>query len=136
MIHNKQAYSLKEQRRRIATTNRDTPTWLRPRACGPCRRLSDLLPKPGCAPVLALKMEVQVNIWPITCMTKASFTAIHATTSAPFCTSSSYLSTYPGKCTLLHPGVNAPGTARMTPVLPLNRSCTLTLSVPSSLWLG
>eukprot|EP00307_Rebecca_sp_RCC1486_P013052 CAMPEP_0119417580 /NCGR_PEP_ID=MMETSP1335-20130426/16130_1 /TAXON_ID=259385 /ORGANISM="Chrysoculter rhomboideus, Strain RCC1486" /LENGTH=156 /DNA_ID=CAMNT_0007442761 /DNA_START=146 /DNA_END=613 /DNA_ORIENTATION=- len=55
-------------------------------------------------------------------MTYGSLVAVHAITSTPLARSSSYLSMNEGRCDLEQPGVNAPGTAKITAVFPATSS--------------
>src|SRR4029453_7909859 len=59
-------------------------------------------------------------------MTKASFTDRQTTSSMPLPRRSAALSTNPGRCFIEQVGVNAPGTANSTTVLPLVSSPTVT----------
>ena len=63
-------------------------------------------------------------------MTKASFTAMQAT-SMPFFLNSPNFSTYPGRCLAEQVGVKAPGTENSTTFLPLKISSVLIACTPS-----
>mmetsp|Transcript_4056 Transcript_4056/g.11719 ORF Transcript_4056/g.11719 Transcript_4056/m.11719 type:complete len:210 (-) Transcript_4056:40-669(-) len=59
---------------------------------------------------------------PHAAITKGSFTDTQRTCWTPFALSLDKSCTKPGKCVLLHVGVNAPGTPTITTTLPLQRS--------------
>ena len=66
-------------------------------------------------------------------ITKASFTLTHATSSTPFSRNVGASLTNPGRCLVLHVGVNAPGTAKSTTFFPAKSSRVVTSRIfPSS----
>ena len=65
-------------------------------------------------------------------MTKASLTDRQTMASTPFALMAAACSTKPGRCLAEQVGVNAPGTAKSTTFLPLNRSSVETSFGPSA----
>ena len=62
------------------------------------------------------------------CITKGSLTEIKNISSIPLDLKFSKLLIYPGKCSFVHVGVNAPGTPTNIILLLLNKSVELTFS--------